>query len=634
MGYFRSYKQTKYMVPVEDSSPVLIGNRVESIVPYHMSDEFVVNAKDSGTVVERTEDYVVIKYKNGKNYAIDIGNRVRHNSSGGFYIENDLKCDLQVGDKFKKGDILAYNPQQFSPSRRGRGVSMNLGVLTKIAVVSNWDVYEDSTPITTSLANRLATTMIADKTITLSPDDEVDYIVKVGDKVNTGDPLMRFSKADDAETSRFLKTMRADLAESIIEDTKNTPVSKYTGEIADIRIFTTVPLEDMDPSLQKVVKAYHKRIKRKTDILDKYQNEGDCNYYKAGQVITESPEIMAPNTTKIKGEYLDNSIMIQIFIKYRDIASKGDKICHEFAIKGVSSHVIKEGYEPYSEYRPDEEISTIVAPLAIAARKTPSIFLVMFGNKCLIELKRQLKDDYVKGTGTIQVKRKEFMTKLCKAMDILDPTKQNSQNYKSDLGAMSDAQFDKWAKRFLDDDKEQFYLEIVEYERDLTIEQVEKCAEFLRVPLFERVALPHVTHDLNNIVVTPEPVAVGYIHEKRMPQTLLKKSAGSITVSKRNPKTGQVTGDDKNARNSDAETYSMIAMGAEMGLRELMGPRADDMVAKTQMYNAIARKGFVSLEELDNDPKNKVSLNTFDAYFVLQGINTNLLSPLNIIGVQ
>lgn len=622
------------MIPVEDSSPVLIGNKVESIIPYHMSDEFVVNAKDSGTVVERTDDYVVIKYKNGKNYAIDIENRVRHNASGGFYIENDLTCNLQVGDKFKKGDILAYNAQQFSPNRDGRGVSMNLGVLTKIAVVSNWDEYEDSTPITTSLANRLATTMIGEKTIILQPQTQVDYIVKVGDKVNTGDPLMRFSKADDEETNKFLRTMRDELAESIIEETQNTPLSKYTGEIADIRIFSTVALEEMDPSLQKVVKAYQRRIKRKTDVLDKYQNEGDCNFYKAGQIISETADIMEGATTKIKGEYLENAVVIQIFTKYRDIASKGDKLCHEFAIKGVTSHVIKEGFEPYSEYRPEEEISSLVAPLAIAARKTPSIFLVMFGNKCLIELKRQLRDDYLKGAGTIPVRRKAFMNKLCKSMDLLDPTKQNSHDYQTRLGAMSDASFDKWAKAFLMDDKAQLYLEVVEYERDLTIEQVEKCAEFLKVPLFEYVALPHITEDLNNVVVTPEPVPVGYVHEKRMPQTLMKKSAGSITASKRNPKTGQVTGDDKNARNSDVETYAMVAIGAEMGLRELMGPRADDMVAKTQMYNAIARKGYVSLTELENDPKNKVSLNTFDAYFVLQGINTNLLSPLNIIGVQ
>jgi len=63
--------------------------------------------------------------------------------------------------------------------------------------------------------------------------------------------------------------------------------------------------------------------------------------------------------------------------------------------KGIVSHVFDEGKEPYSEYRPDEVIDTLVAPLAVSARKVPNIFLTIFGNKIMIELKRQLKDMYL-----------------------------------------------------------------------------------------------------------------------------------------------------------------------------------------------------------------------------------------------
>ena len=79
------------------------------------------------------------------------------------------------------------------------------------------------------------------------------------------------------------------------------------------------------------------------------------------------------------------------------ILQTGDKLVFDTALKGVTCKVCDEGYEPYSEYRPDEEISTIIAPLAVAARKTPSIFIAMFGNKLLIEAKRQLKDIYLNG---------------------------------------------------------------------------------------------------------------------------------------------------------------------------------------------------------------------------------------------
>lgn len=232
---------------------------------------------------------------------------------------------------------------------------------------------------------------------------------------------------------------------------------------------------------------------------------------------------------------------------------------------------------------------------------------------------------------SISERRKKFMDHLTRVMNLLDPTGQNARNYHDKLDKMSDAQFDKWARAFFENERANFYLEIVEYERDLTIEQIEKCAEYMKVPLFERVAIPYLTHDRNHVVITPEPVPVGYTHQKRMPQTLLKKSAGSIKIDKRNPLTGQVTGEDKNARNTDTETYSLIAVGAENALREMMGPRADDMKAKTQMYAQIAKKGYVSLEELDNDPKNKTALNTFDTYFAYQMFLTNLVTPLDEI---
>ena len=37
----------------------------------------------------------------------------------------------------------------------------------------------------------------------------------------------------------------------------------------------------------------------------------------------------------------------------------------------------------------------MIAPGAILARKTPSIFISMFSNKVMIEMKRKIKKDYL-----------------------------------------------------------------------------------------------------------------------------------------------------------------------------------------------------------------------------------------------
>ena len=65
------------------------------------------------------------------------------------------------------------------------------------------------------------------------------------------------------------------------------------------------------------------------------------------------------------------------------------------ALNGVVSNVIEPGYEPYSEFRKDEEISTMIAPIVILARKTPSIFISMFSNKEMVEMKHKIKKDYI-----------------------------------------------------------------------------------------------------------------------------------------------------------------------------------------------------------------------------------------------
>ena len=148
------------------------------------------------------------------------------------------------------------------------------------------------------------------------------------------------------------------------------------------------------------------------------------------------------------------------------------------------------------------------------------------------------------------------------------------------------------------------------------------------VPLYEYVAIPDVTGDPNNVVVTPEPVPVGYAHYKRMQQTVLKKNSASIRVDRKNPKTGQLVSDEKTVRNTDVETYAMMSLGATEGLKEFMGPRADDPVMENEMYTAISDNGYVRLQDLTSDPKNKVALNTLNMYFLMQGFVTNLIGPM------
>lgn len=223
--------------------------------------------------------------------------------------------------------------------------------------------------------------------------------------------------------------------------------------------------------------------------------------------------------------------------------------------------------------------------------------------------------------------KREKMEKLIyDTFDALDPTKSNTKKYKQMFSSMTDTQFDKFFKELFRDPSLYLILNICDYEIDLKIEDIEKAAKVLNIPLFEKVAFPHYTMDKNKVIVTKERVPVGYCHVKRTQQTLAKKNGLSTTVDSRSSLTGQVTGGDKNGRESDLENSMLISLGMTEVLKELNGPRADDPVMKQQMYTAINTKGYVSLEDMDSDPANKTTLNTVDVYLLGMGLNSDLVT--------
>ena len=207
----------------------------------------------------------------------------------------------------------------------------------------------------------------------------------------------------------------------------------------------------------------------------------------------------------------------------------------------------------------------------------------------------------------------------------LDPSGMTADRYKQKFKAMNDAQFDTFFKKLFASD-EYLVLDVVEYERDLRIENVEDGAKVLGIPLFEKVAMPFVNGNSENPITSKYEVPVGYLHIKRMQQMLQKKNTTSTEIASRSAMTGQVVGKDKNARDSDMENFALATLGAEKVLKEFMGPRADDMVAKTEMYSEIASNGYVSLDTLTDSLENKTTLNTIDVILIGMGIKSDLVT--------
>jgi DNA-directed RNA polymerase beta subunit len=316
------------------------------------------------------------------------------------FVELAFETKLKVGDKFKKNEVIAAEKRAFTKNEDNIGASMNIGVLAKVAITSIDDILEDSEPMTKKLSEQLAYYAIVKKTKALPANAKVDRMVKIGDHVNIGDPLIIFDNHNgDEEVAKFLEEYSKalnenDMQEALVESNSTSLKATDSGEIIDIKMYYTVDINELSPSLQKIVKAYNQKIDKKNKFLDKYKNENDNNFYKCGQLLTETSEKSETFYGKVKGEDVGDGILIEFYIKHKDIIKKGDKTTNFCALKGVVSHVIEEGQEPWSEFRPEEEVSAFISPLSILARKTPSVYTNLFGNKVLIELKRKVIKDY------------------------------------------------------------------------------------------------------------------------------------------------------------------------------------------------------------------------------------------------
>ena len=379
--------QTSHIVSTAVAEPTLISNGVDEIVPGSVTSEFAVMAEDDGKVIEINGGYMIVEYTNlKKKRAIEISDRYHSNPASGFYVNNKLVSNFQKDDTFKKNDILAYHEKFFTKGADGV-IRLNIGPIAKVAFSSAYFTYEDSGMMTESFSKKLATSITMCETIRLDATANVEKIVKVGDEVEIGDPLVVLGLGDtgDKSVDNFLKAFRVDTNTSIMDAAKRTFKAKHAGRIVDVKMFTVKSMDKLSPSLYDILSEHFKENEKKRRILDKYDKS--ASVYKL-DTLYDRP------TGPLKGQQIKGittDVLIEVYIEHEDFQSVGDKLVAFAASKQVIGDMVPLGKEPYSEYRPDEEVSIFVSARSILKRMIPSCIITAAGNKVLIELKRQIK---------------------------------------------------------------------------------------------------------------------------------------------------------------------------------------------------------------------------------------------------
>lgn len=380
--------QTSHIVATADSSPVLVSNGIDEIAPGSLSEEFTVVAKDDGKVLEITDGYMIIQYTNSKKkQAIEIQDRYHANPASGFYVNNKLTPNFKANELFKKNDILAYHSKFFTKGI-DNVVRLNLGPLAKVAFTSTYFTYEDSGMMTEKFSKKLATSITMCESVKLDATANVEKIVKVGDHVEIGDPLVVLGLGDtgDKSVDNFLKAFQADSNSSILDSAKRMFKAKHAGTIVDVKMYTIKSLDKLSPSLYDLLDEHFKENEKRRRILDKHDNTNSV--YKLETLYDRA-------TGPIKGQQIKGittDVYLEFYIEHEDFQSIGDKLVAYAASKQVIGDMVPEGLEPYSELHPEEEISIFVSARSILKRMVPSVALLSCANKVLIETKNKIRD--------------------------------------------------------------------------------------------------------------------------------------------------------------------------------------------------------------------------------------------------
>jgi hypothetical protein len=373
----------KHQVRTVKSDPLLVTNGADEVLPYLTTDIFCKKAEENGKVIELTDNYMIVEYASGNHEYVDLGTRIEKNSDGGFYVNIQHVTNLKEGSKFKANDILSYDKDSFSKKALGESdkLTYNVGKLAKVAIINADDNFEDSALITSKLAECLSTDVIMKEERMFSKDTNIYNIAKVGQSVQQEDVLFETQTAyEEEDVNALLKSLAGD-ADTISRLNRRSVKSPVTGVVVGMKLYRSCEIEDMSPSLQKLFKDYESNIKKTQKHLHEYGIDDPT-------LLGSTTKL--PTVGKLKNS--PDSVLIEFYIQYHDIMGVGDKLTYWSANKGVVHDIIDSKVAPYTDYRPDEEISAFTGIASINKRQIASNLLIGALNKLCIELARSCRE--------------------------------------------------------------------------------------------------------------------------------------------------------------------------------------------------------------------------------------------------
>lgn len=241
--------QLSQWMAADGYKPVYLRTSMDAAIAYRTSELYTSVAKQDGTVTEVTDEGIRVKYDDGEEDVFTLGYEI--GKGAGEYHKHVKVTDVNVGDKFPKGKVLAWNKcflarDTVDPNR----VTALLGVDSRIALIEDQFTFEDSIGITKLWADKVRTPYIKINDARVDFSEALKVFVKVGDIVEYDQVLLERYDSGSAMFTEHRNSELDGLDRLGVEQTK----SALAGRVCKIEVLYNGDPEDASESVRQFIK--------------------------------------------------------------------------------------------------------------------------------------------------------------------------------------------------------------------------------------------------------------------------------------------------------------------------------------------------------------------------------------------
>lgn len=297
--------QSEHRIPIKGAMPIPVRTGYENVVAHKTDKGFSFVAPQDGKVIDKKDDVVTFEYKDGRKEAVEYGLKMA--SSKGHYYKHVLVCDYEVGNTFRKGDVLIFNQQFFLRDilNPGQVVQVNY-ILAPTALVDFEETLEDGCCVSDHIAEQLSTEAVHMKTVVMDASASLSEMVKVGDTVDIDD-ILCVIEDQHVEATHIYDDASSEVLRRL---GSHTPKAGAYGKIEKIEAYYFADPEELSPSIKAAIAPLDAR---RTKIAAKTRDG-------------RAPTGRLMETTRLNGELIGpGKVIFRFFISDLDSMGTGDK---------------------------------------------------------------------------------------------------------------------------------------------------------------------------------------------------------------------------------------------------------------------------------------------------------------------